>query len=78
MNELDINKFKSCTCGTSVNDTDRIDLNYKYTWIGWFFWSMGTTAIPTQITFNCRKCNNKFEDLTDSELIKYYIFFKRH
>ncbi len=78
MNYLELDKFKACECGTTVESSSDLDIKYKYTWIGWFFWSMGTTAIPTNIIFNCTKCNKTFEHLKDKELIKYYIFYKKN
>lgn len=76
MNFLDLSKFKACSCGTHV-DSEECHVKDEYTWIGWFFWSMGTTAIPKRTTFHCTKCDIQFEDITDRELIKYYMLYRR-
>ncbi len=78
MDFLDLTKFKTCPCGTTVESPTHLHVQYKYSWIGWFFWSMGTTAIPTAVIFNCTKCQNIFEHLKDRELIKYYIFYRKN
>lgn len=77
MNHLDLTKFKSCNCGNSV-ESEETEISISYSVIGWFWWSMGTTAIPKQIIFRCKKCDSIFETLTDKELIKYYIFYRKH
>ena len=52
MDYLDQSKFKSCTCETHVESAE-CETKYKYGIIGWFFWSMGTTAIPKEVYFKC-------------------------
>lgn len=76
-NYLDTTKFKTCTCGETV-ESNTTEVKYKFGFIGWFFWSMGTTAIPKKVLFYCRKCSTRFETLTNREQIKYYIFYKKH
>lgn len=76
-NFLDLSKFKACKCGAHI-ESETTDVKISYTWLGWFWWSMGTTAIPKEISFTCTKCDMIFEKITDKELIKYYIFFRKH
>lgn len=76
-NYLDLTKFKTCTCGVNI-ESDLVDITISYTWIGWFFWSMGTTAIPKEIIFRCKKCDLVFDRLSNKEIIKYYIFYRKH
>ena len=75
---IDLSKFKACSCGTTVDHLETVDVRYKYTWIGWFFWSMGTTAVPKQINFTCTTCNLQFESKKDRELIKHFTFYKKN
>ena len=77
MNHLDLNKFKKCTCGVTVQD-QCVDIKINYTLIGWFWLSMGTTAIPKEIFFTCNQCNKIFEHLSEKDIIKYYIFYRKH
>jgi hypothetical protein len=77
MNQIDLNKFNKCTCGKTINDLG-VSIQYNYNWIGWFWWTMGATAIPKKITFKCESCNKIFDTLNDRELIKYYIFYRSH
>jgi hypothetical protein len=78
MNQLDLNKFKTCKCGTNVNDIEKIDIQHKYTWVGWFFWSMGTTATPTDIIIKCKACKCEIDHIQDRQLIKYYNINRRY
>ena len=76
-NHLDVNRFKKCSCGEDVQSPLTQD-NYYYSLMGWFWWTMGTTAIPKKIEFTCKKCDKKFETITNKDLIKYYIFYKKN
>lgn len=77
MGHLDLTKFKKCTCGVNIED-ENVEIKMDYTLMGWFWWSMGATAIPKEITFRCKCCDKIFETLTDKEIIKYYIFYRKH
>lgn len=77
MSELDINKFKKCTCGRAVNDPEVVATDNYSSW-GWFWWTMGTTAIPKSISFYCNKCEKNFDEIIDKKLIKHFIYYKRH
>lgn len=77
MDHLDLTKFKTCKCGNNI-ESSNVNVSIKYSLMGWFWWTMGTTAIPKQITFKCNQCNEIFEKLTEKSLIKYYIFYRKH
>lgn len=75
---LDPKKLPRCPiCNADVNSS-YINSKNSYSTIGWFFWSMGVTAIPKKIQFYCENCNQELETLTDRELIKYFITYKRY
>lgn len=76
-NELDLTKFKKCNCGATI-ESENVKVKHDYTLMGWFWWTMGTTAIPKEITFRCKSCDQVFERLTDKEMIKYYIFYRKY
>lgn len=77
-NELDKTKFKVCSeCGADV-ESECVSIKHKYTLLGWFWWTMGTTAIPKSIKFHCNKCDKNFEEIKDVELIKYHMYFRKH
>ncbi len=75
-NYLDISQFKSCTCGNTV-ESENVKIDFKYTLIGWFFWSMGTTATPTHVKFTCEDCKIEFESLSDKEQIQYFTKYRK-
>lgn len=78
-NYLDLNKFKSSSVGTNVDsDEEILKVDYVFTSVGWFFITFfGTTQTPTKITFTCKKTGEVFEELTDKELIKYYMLYTK-
>lgn len=77
-NHLDRSKFKSCSCGAHI-ESETTEVKPNYTWFGLFWLSWGVTAYPTDIVFNCDKCGQRaFEHITDKELIKYYIYYRKH
>ncbi len=77
MNELDLEKFKKCpSCNIDVeNELVRVD--YKFSLWGWFMWSMGTTAVPKNVSFTCKTCNIKFDSINETELIKHFTKYRR-
>lgn len=77
-NFLDPSKFKRCPkCNCDVT-SEQMKTKSTYTWVGWFFWSMGTTVIPKKILFTCSKCNILVSEETDRKLIEYYITYKKY
>jgi len=78
-NALDLTKFKASSLGTTVDsDINELDIEYKYSWAGWFFINIiGTTQVPKSIMFKCKKSNKIFETLTDKDLISHYIFYSK-
>lgn len=76
MNTLNLNNYKACKCGNDVN-SQKVSFKEKYTGIGWFFWSMGTTVTPTQLNFFCKDCNQEFLTITEKSLIKDYMLLRK-
>jgi hypothetical protein len=76
-NEIDKTKFKKCSCGVDIESED-VTIKNHYTLMGWFWWSMGTTAIPKTITFKCQKCDIQFETINNVELIKHHMYYRKH
>lgn len=73
---LKLELFRSCDCGRNVED-ENVQKRYKYTPLGWLFWSMGTTAVPKEITFACQQCEKVFEILRERGLVMHYELYKR-
>ena len=79
MSYLDKSKFKSCKCGTQVED-EYFAAKQHYSWLGWFFITiMGTTFNPKSIDFICTRSGKEvvFQNLTDSKLIAYFELNKK-
>lgn len=77
--ELDITRFNKSSVGTDVNATEEdLQVDYKYSFIAWFFvtW-FGTTRMPYEISFTCKKTNEVFDTITDKELIEHYMLYRR-
>jgi hypothetical protein len=76
MNTIDASKYPKCDCGTDVNSSHS-SFTESYSGLGWFFWSMGTTATPKTLTFTCNKCSKKYALVDDKKLIKRYMLFRK-
>ena len=77
MDFIDVSKFSKCSCGINIEDTNCKSTDHYSGW-GWFLWTMGATAVPSSVDFYCNNCNKVFMHLTDSELIKYYLYYKKN
>lgn len=77
MNNLNVDKFKKCQCGHSI-EHERVKIKDYYSLLGWFWWTMGTTAIPKKIDFTCQDCKQTFDEITEKEEIKHFIFYRKH
>lgn len=78
-NRIDLSKFKVSSVGTNVDSPDsELEVELKYSGIAWFFvtW-FGTTRMPYEIIFKCKKSQEVFETLTDEKLIEHYMTFRR-
>ena len=76
---LNLSKFKTSSIGTDVNSgEDRLEIGYKYSSIAWFFvtW-FGTTRMPYEISFTCKKSGEIFEVIKDKKLIEHYMLYRR-
>lgn len=78
-NYLDLSKFKQSSIGTTVeSELTDLKIEYKFSWIGWFFLTFfGTTQTPTSISFTCLKSGELFEHLKSKDLIKYYMLYTK-
>lgn len=76
MSELELKRYSSCDCGVNVNSDDS-DARFKFSWLGWFFWTMGTTATPTEITFFCKKCSREYYVETNVDNIKHFTLYRK-
>tara|TARA_B100001971_G_scaffold84647_1_gene78230 strand:- start:342962 stop:343213 length:252 start_codon:yes stop_codon:yes gene_type:complete len=78
-NHLDLSLFKTSSVGTTVDSPESdLDVNMEYSGVGWFFITiMGTSQNPIRIEFKCLKTGEIFETLTDKELIKHYMTYRR-
>lgn len=76
---LDQDLFKKSSIGTHVDSLESdVLIDYKYSGIAWFFvtW-FGTTRLPYEIVFTCRKTQEEFELLKDKKLIEHYMLYRR-
>ena len=77
--QLDLTKFKTSSIGTTVDSIDLVDIDFKYTWIGWFFITFfGTTRLPRKVSFTCKQTGELFEVLENQKLIEHFMLFRRH
>ena len=71
--------FEESSVGTHVDsDETELTVNYRYSGVAWFFvtW-FGTTRLPFEINFICKKSNEEFEKLTDKKLIEHYMLYRK-
>ena len=76
---IDQSLFKKSSVGTHVDDDEsNVDVKYKYSGLAWFFvtW-FGTTRLPFEIVFTCKKTGEVFEVLTDKKLIEHYMLYRK-
>lgn len=78
-NKIDIEKFKKSSIGTHVDcPEEALDVDLKYSRTSWFFISvLGTTRMPYQIDFTCKKTGERFESITDKNLIEHYMHYRK-
>lgn len=77
--KLDLLRFKTSSIGTTVDcDESDLSVSYKYSGVAWFFvtW-FGTTRLPYEIRFTCKKAGEEFEVITDKTLIEHYMLYRR-
>jgi hypothetical protein len=76
-NKLDLTKFKISSIGTTVGSSDKdLLVEIQYSSISWFFITFfGTTRVPKEINFTCIKTNEKFESLTNKDLMVHYMTY---
>ncbi len=79
INKVDIERFKKSSIGTHVDsDEDELKVDFKYSGVSWFFITFfGTTRMPYQIDFYCKKTEELFESITDQERIQHYMTLRR-
>lgn len=79
-NQINIELFKKSSLGTHVDsESDDLKVECKYSKTSWFFITfMGTTRMPYQIDFTCKKTGELFESVTDKELIEHFMKYRRY
>ena len=76
---IDHSLFKKSSVGTTVDSADsELTIDLKYSGMAWFFvtW-FGTTRLPFEIRFTCRKTGEEFETLRDKKLIEHFMLYRR-
>lgn len=71
--------FKKSSLGTHVDSGDEfLEIELKYSGMAWFFvtW-FGTTRLPYEINFTCKKSGEVFEVLKDKKLIEHYMLYRK-
>lgn len=78
-NKVNATLFKSSSAGTHVDcGEDELDVRFKYTKTSWVFITFfGTTRMPFQIDFICKKSGELFESVTDKDRIEHFMRFRR-
>jgi len=79
MAKIDLTKYKSSPAGKTVDSSeDEVLVKEKYTPFSWFLFNIwGTTRMPYEVNFYCKESGEWFEKLTDPELIRHYILYRR-
>lgn len=64
---------KKCKCGNSLGDPMIIPKT-RYNKIGYFWLSMGYSAKPIEVIFQCQNCCEILDSSTDEEVIEKYRY----
>lgn len=78
-NRVDTALFKASSIGTNVDSLeDALKVDFHYSKTAWVFITFfGTTRMPYQIDFTCKKTGELFEVVTDVDRIEHYMRFRR-
>ena len=66
-------KEKKCKCGFKIGDTMVVPKT-RYNKKGLFWLSMGYSAKPIEVVFQCQQCGEIIETSTDEEIIEKYRY----
>ena len=69
----DNNNQKTCRCGYT-RDHAWIVPKPSYSFWGWILVGTGISHPPTEIRFECDRCGEVFERITDSTLLKSHSY----
>ncbi|HWA05747.1 MAG TPA: hypothetical protein VG961_04295 [Ignavibacteria bacterium] len=64
---------KKCKCGNSLGDPMIIPKT-RYNKKGYFWLSMGYSAKPIEVIFQCQNCGEILDSSTDEETIEKYRY----
>ena len=64
---------KKCSCGHSIDDP-MIVAKTRYTKKGYVLLSMGFSAKPTAVVFQCQQCGDLIGSSTDENVIEKYRY----
>lgn len=67
------NNEKTCKCGFKMGDP-MIVPKTRYNKKGYFWLSMGYSAKPTEVVFQCQNCGEILDSSTDEEIIEKYRY----
>ncbi|MEM4271007.1 MAG: hypothetical protein QXO70_02835 [Candidatus Pacearchaeota archaeon] len=59
--------MKQCKCGTTRNSPDAVPV-FEYSFGGMIKLLFGLTATPKYYKFQCKKCGEFFDELSEAEL----------
>lgn len=68
-----MNSQKKCKCGYILDDP-MIVPKTKYNKKGYFWLSMGYSAKPIEVVFQCQNCGEILNSSTDEEVIEKYRY----
>jgi len=72
MSNADVND-KKCRCG-HTRDHAWVVPKPSYSLFGWILVGIGISHPPTEVRFECDKCGEVFERITDSKLLKQHTY----
>lgn len=78
-NRVDIALYKTSSAGTHVDCSDEeLEVVCKYSKASWIFITFfGTTRMPYQIDFYCKKTGELFESVADKKRIEHFMLYRR-
>lgn len=68
-----MNTEKTCKCGYKIGDP-MVTAKTRYDKKGYFWLSMGYSAKPIEVVFQCQNCEEIFGSSNDDEIIEKYRY----
>lgn len=70
---MSLEKMPTCRCGHNRSH-HMVSEEAEYSWFDWILVTViGTTCVPKKIKFQCRKCQEVFDETTDPDALRRNI-----